>query len=233
MLLQSERTADECRRFLIHQSTLKGGVGIPVRVAHVPIYGPICKDGLIQQTVTERLSLATLHAVLYPSNSFPLAKQFWQHTGMGITSRFAENCLALLFPCEDKAAVMPWTPLPTSSHLVHLEPLGGIHEKQEEYTWKDGMMQHVECAKRVMRRRIAQLERGDTETDGMNVTEDDVYLFPTGMQAICAANALAQVYRFNAKSICFGYASTSSTRLAGRKLRLTEYIIAGSLTLTP
>ncbi|PVG01413.1 PLP-dependent transferase, partial [Serendipita vermifera] len=37
-----------------------------------------------------------LHIILFPSQHWALAKSFWQHTGTGISSRLAENCLVLL-----------------------------------------------------------------------------------------------------------------------------------------
>lgn len=45
---------------------------------------------------SERVSCAELHIVLFPEGIFPLAKQFWQHSGTGISSRLAERCLSLV-----------------------------------------------------------------------------------------------------------------------------------------
>jgi len=41
-------------------------------------------------------SFAELHIVLFPAGALPLAKECWQHTGMGISSRYAEHCLSLI-----------------------------------------------------------------------------------------------------------------------------------------
>ncbi|KAF8637899.1 hypothetical protein AX17_002522 [Amanita inopinata Kibby_2008] len=38
----------------------------------------------------------SLHIVLFPTDVFSIAKEFWQHTGLGISSRFAERFLTLL-----------------------------------------------------------------------------------------------------------------------------------------
>ncbi|KAI0320591.1 PLP-dependent transferase [Amylostereum chailletii] len=39
---------------------------------------------------------ASVFAVLLPTDKFSVGKQFWQHSGLGISSRRAEHCLALL-----------------------------------------------------------------------------------------------------------------------------------------
>jgi cystathionine gamma-synthase len=35
-----------------------------------------------------------LHVVFFPQNSWKIAKSFWQHAGMGVSSRYAETCLS-------------------------------------------------------------------------------------------------------------------------------------------
>ncbi|XJO72269.1 hypothetical protein BDV3_003408 [Batrachochytrium dendrobatidis] len=42
----------------------------------------------------------TLHIVIFPFNFAYIAKQFWQHTGEGISSRFAAHCLRLMEVAE-------------------------------------------------------------------------------------------------------------------------------------
>ncbi|KAJ3045671.1 hypothetical protein HDV00_007797 [Rhizophlyctis rosea] len=37
-----------------------------------------------------------LHVVIFPFNIAPIAKQFWQHSGEGISPRYAEHCLRVL-----------------------------------------------------------------------------------------------------------------------------------------
>ncbi len=38
----------------------------------------------------------SVYIVLFPKQSFPLAKAFWQHAGDGISSRLAEKCLQII-----------------------------------------------------------------------------------------------------------------------------------------
>ena len=70
-------------------------------------------------------------------------------------------------------------------------------------------------AKRALRRRIAGvLVRDESVVDGevevsqsvrgVAVTEDDVYLFPSGMSAIWSAHQLTLDARGEKKSVCFG-----------------------------
>jgi cystathionine gamma-synthase len=82
-------------------------------------------------------------------------------------------------------------------------------------------------AKRTLRRRIAGVlvhDSPDAILDGSkdlgpssrgiaNVSEDDVFLYPTGMAAIWNAHQLALAVRPSAKSICFGYVQQCHTKL--------------------
>jgi cystathionine gamma-synthase len=74
----------------------------------------------------------------------------------------------------------------------------------------------AEQAKGAMRRRIAGVlvrdegaASGEVEVAqsvrGAEVTEHDVFLFPTGMSAIWSAHRLALDLRGAKKSVCFGY----------------------------
>lgn len=48
-----------------------------------------------------RMSSGDLHITFFPAAHWPLAKSFWQHTGTGISSRFADHCLRLLHQHAD------------------------------------------------------------------------------------------------------------------------------------
>jgi cystathionine gamma-synthase len=63
----------------------------------------------------------TLHLTIFPESAFPIARQFWQHTGMGISSRVAERCLALLGEVEDPS---PTLTAPASVPAVPSRVLG-------------------------------------------------------------------------------------------------------------
>ncbi|KAK7685444.1 hypothetical protein QCA50_011307 [Cerrena zonata] len=82
MLFPSRKFADACRSFMMGRGN-EQGIDIPIRlVQHI-----IC---------AHNSSSIELHIVLYPEKYYSIAKQFWQHTGLGISSRLAERCLIML-----------------------------------------------------------------------------------------------------------------------------------------
>ncbi|OJT07517.1 Cystathionine gamma-synthase [Trametes pubescens] len=86
LLCPTRRIAEQCREFMIDRSA-KAGSPIPVRLVQFTI----CPED--DETSTP---CRELHIVLFPGDQFPLAKQFWQHTGLCISSRLAERCLSML-----------------------------------------------------------------------------------------------------------------------------------------
>lgn len=231
LLFQTAHMAQECHDFIKKYAAQQTGCAVAVRTVDFPIHGPfaVATDTIPNQS-REGVPLAMLHAVFFPVISFPLAKKFWQHTGMGITSRFAEHCLALLFPGEEKATTMPWTPAPPFSLDTSIEPLGGIPIYNGDRELAGDMLENADAAKLAIRQRIAKLEQSYTAVDGRALSSSDVYLFPTGMQALVAAHKMAMAFRPGAKSVCFGYAHL----VACTKLRSAdgEALRAGSRTLT-
>ncbi|KAJ2986087.1 hypothetical protein NUW54_g9907 [Trametes sanguinea] len=86
MLFPTRKIAEQCREFMIDRST-KAGSPVPVRLVQFTI----CPD-----VADPSAPCQELHIVFFPGDQFPLAKQFWQHAGLGISSRRAERCLSLL-----------------------------------------------------------------------------------------------------------------------------------------
>lgn len=252
--------ADHCRAFIVNQSSQLGSP-VPVRLVQYLI----CPEDRQRNEVDvadrslehERSPLSSrsvdLHIVLFPADAFPIAKQFWQHTGMGISSRLADHCLSML---PDESSIRP--PSPTLNRSIqgrnkHYSAKGSIssangaarnafaspHASLTEDLSKDQSVYLEErygrnlpvgsaaAAKHAMRRRIAgvpvrdsledcsgkphaggeDVEIGPSSRGVTDVTENDVYLFPTGMSAIWYAHhlALSSIIRPTAKSVCFGY----------------------------
>jgi cystathionine gamma-synthase len=182
-----------------------------------------------------------------------LAKLFWQHTGMGISSRLAEHCLSML---PEESSIRPGPPSPpigrsTQGRNKHYSARGSISSPKctgrnvfatqqaslpedlsrdqsvylEERYGRNLPVGSAAAAKHALRRRIAGVlvrdspedcsgkpyaggedaEIGPSSRGVTNVTENDVYLFATGMTAIWHAHHVALVTRPEAKSICFGY----------------------------
>ncbi|KZT66234.1 PLP-dependent transferase [Daedalea quercina L-15889] len=87
LLCPTRKVAEHCRAFMLDRSS-QTGPPVPVRLVQFLI----CPEDDVE-TLTQCIEL---HIVLFPGDSFPLAKQFWQHTGNFISSRRAERCLAML-----------------------------------------------------------------------------------------------------------------------------------------
>nr|VWP00441.1 STE/STE11/CDC15 protein kinase [Ganoderma boninense] len=86
LLCPTRRVAELCREFMLDRST-KAGSPVPVRLVQFTICP---EDDDASSPCVE------LHIVLFPKDSFPLAKQFWQHTGLCVSSRLAERCLVMM-----------------------------------------------------------------------------------------------------------------------------------------
>ncbi|KAI0690811.1 PLP-dependent transferase [Cerioporus squamosus] len=254
LLCPTRKIAEQCRAFMIDRST-KAGSPVPVRLVQFTI----CPEQ--DDTST---SCAELHIVLFPKDSFPLAKQFWQHTGICISSRLAERCLSLLgedtgspgspktpVPAPGRPPVKPGNrhysakslgkSPPASPSVLQArfgqsitessaEPLSKDHFNYvEERYGRNLPLESAAAAKRAMRRRIAGVLVRDTPKDWSTaggheaelgpstrgvegVTEDDVYLYPTGMAAIWSGHQLALGALPPAKSVCFGFPYTDSLK---------------------
>ena len=152
-----------------------------------------------------------LYIVLFPSDKFPITNQFWQHSGQGISSRFTDHCLSML--TEDATHTNGSSP-----STLQLE---ADHKVSFERRYSEPLLADAAIAKRSLRQRIAGLLVRHNRQGGpfagrttlpcgfVDITENDVYLFPTGMTAIWNAHQLALAVRPTAKSVCFGSAISS------------------------
>ena len=174
-----------------------------------------------------------LAAVLFSSGEFKVAKQFWQHSGDGVSSRRAEFCQQEL---EDGLLVEKGLPeevlgrpakgpkrysrVPTDKGSKPLSPAipDGPDASRfvEERFGRNLGVEFVVNAKLAVRRRIAgtlrsnvvlsdaiALSREGGREEGF--TEDDVYLYPTGMSAIFNSHRLLMETMGLKKSVCYGY----------------------------
>lgn len=246
LLVPNASSANHCRDFLIAKSPDTGSL-LSVRLAQFFIHS---EESAIS-TPGEDKNMIALHIVLFPSEGFPLAKQFWQHTGLGISSRMADRCLALL---EEDSALnpghkvqhSPTSPVrscfqPRNKHYATkgpaVKPMRGTLMSDsvstskrasenicadqstyvEERYGRNMALSGATVAKRTLRRRIAGVlareeEASSIGNDGLQpstrgvegVTEDEVYLFPTGMSAIWNAHQLCLNALPPTKSVCFG-----------------------------
>ena len=197
--------------------------------------------------------VAELHIVLFPADAFPLARQCWQHAGMGISSRYAEHCLSLM---ADEA-VQPSVSIvshptglrnehfSTKDSILSTDPTGSnisvpqavdspkevVSKDQsdnlEGHYSGDSLLGTAPAAKHAIRRRIAAVLVRNSPNDlprgpcGTELTEDDVFLFPTGMCAMWNAYDLVMMARPAGKTICFGYVISGTV---GPRMQTSESV---------
>ena len=198
----------------------------------------------------------TVSVVVYPAEAFPLAKQYWQHTGDGASSRRAEFCHSLfkddlLIPVSKPQtppeavsrpfrgpkrytrpgsisleASTPVSPAPTPFKTPEVADPETPEESLESSLFLEERfgrnldLSMVERAKSAIRRRIAGAMASEVEVDLQNgplpdmtsntrgvqgLQEDDVYLYPAGMNAIYNAHRALLRSREPLKSISFGF----------------------------
>ena len=217
-----------------------------VRIVQFPVHADMQASSSSQAS---REDCQELYVVLFPAPKFPLAKQFWQHTGLGISSRYAERCLSYVIePHTPSPASIPGlcskhaqggnrhyakrhslrSPQDDKLHSKAFEDLNETHATYLEERYGRNMpLSHGAIAKRTLRRRIAGVlihdpddslqnfpsKHGGTSAEEVgwssrgvrSLTEDDVYLFPTGMSAIWTAHQLVlRTMPPATKSVCFG-----------------------------
>lgn len=229
---------------MVDRSSLSGPA-VPVRLVQYSIT-PDANAPSPSSPISAPLSIE-LHVVLFPAESFPLAKQFWQHTGLGISSRLADRCLSMIpeetpaaspvaprkptkpgnrhYAARSSPAPTPTSPTPPPFPSSQTAGSGDPEDLDatylEERYGRNLPVESAASAKRALRRRIAGVLVRDSPSDWADVgkpdielrastrgvsevTEDDVYLYPTGMSAIWSAHQLVLGARPPAKSVCFG-----------------------------
>lgn len=182
---------------------------------------------------------SNLGVVFFPQQNFPVAKQFWQHSGDGISSRRAEFCQRQL----DEGRMVDAS---GSSQAISGRPKGpkryatkGSTEKTatdkeaapegsdattflEERFGRNLGFAFVRSAKVALRRRIAGTlkssvgpqdalkisSEGGRDVEGF--TEDDVFLYPTGMSAIFNTHRSLLEVIGERKSVCYRYGKPMS-----------------------
>lgn len=250
LLCPSKKIADQCRSFILDRASL---AGTPTHVRLVQYH--ICPEGT---PLPSPQPTVELHIVLFPTDAWPFAKQFWQHTGLGISSRLADYCLSLLsaeslnspvvspmstrapFKALNKHYTVKRTPqslsfgsvLPPGSNSQDVLSKDQSTYLEERYG-RNLPISAGSYAKRAIRRRIARVlvrdnwedcpygpcagahdvEVGPSHRGVKDVTEDDVYLFSSGMSAIWTSHQLVQGARPPAKSVCFGFPYTDTLKI--------------------
>lgn len=202
MIFPSYRVAKRCREFIKTKSLNKPAVRILQLSSPKPAN---------EEEESFRIE-ANISVVFYPSSEAGLAKQYWQHSGEGISSRLGEY---FLMEMKDKLSVdaaknpANRAPRPSRSSRSTRSSTSLHKSKEESDTFIEerfGRNLDLSFAKDA---KILLRDRLSSEIEG--VEKDNIYLFPSGMSAIFTAHRMilekigeAQD-RKSEKSVCFGF----------------------------
>lgn len=244
MLFPSSGTARSCVKFMRSR--------IPAS-ASVDVVDLVLDHSKIDSELLRKVS-PTISAVVFSQEHFSIAKQYWQHSGDGVSSRRAEFCHSLYQDgilverktpqspttnghqkttkgprryqrqSVDISPTKPMKPDTVCTDADHVLPTNGAAETQEstqfleERFGRNLNVSFVHNAKTAIRRRISGSLVGDidlaaTPTPVANsnmrgvseLSEDDVYLYPCGMNSIFNAHKLMLEARGPMKSISYGF----------------------------
>ncbi|RAK96159.1 cystathionine gamma-synthase [Aspergillus ibericus CBS 121593] len=241
MLFPSRKSAQRCHGFI----NAKAGSSVSGDVKIIDLFLKKSKE---VSEIIAKIS-PSISAVIFHEDLFPIAKQYWQHSGDGISSRQAELCHSLF---SDGKLVDSTPPQPTLSQKKgpkryqrgseyqtfsrekHVTS-EGVENAQlsvqndtaenrestqflEEHFGRNLAISFVDNAKVAIRRRIAgslvdgvdlAVEPGPKVTSNSRgvtgLSDDDVYLYPCGMNAIFNTHRMMLESRGQLKSIMFGF----------------------------
>ncbi|KAH8592256.1 pyridoxal phosphate-dependent transferase [Bisporella sp. PMI_857] len=240
MLFPSTKTAQRCLQFI----KAKASPSSPVD--HVKIVDLVLDRSKTSSEILIKISPA-VSAVIYHKDLFPVAKQYWQHAGDGVSSRRAEFCHTLFQdgllvdktilksnglhksakgPRRYQRGSIDKTPTknntPDSSDKPK-SPIAAMETREssqflEERFGRNLDVSFVDNARTAILRRIAGSLMGEvdlatdpspkTTSDSRGVvglSEDDVYLYPCGMNSIFNTHQMLLQARGPMKSISFGF----------------------------
>lgn len=247
MLFPSEITARRCVEFMLSRDKT-------ITSSLLQVVDLALDHSKSTSAILKRISPA-ISAVIFPAELFPVAKQFWQHSGEGVSSRRAEFCHGLFQegllvdlktlrpitngqpkPCRgprryqkgsmDKSSFSKASRIEsdTSESQNGSAPNGASESREstqflEERFGRNLDVSFADNAKSAICRRIADALSGDAELTATpspvsttpnlrgvtGLSEDDVYLYPCGMNAIFHVHRMMLEVRGPMESISFGF----------------------------
>ncbi|KAG8955151.1 hypothetical protein FRC04_009609 [Tulasnella sp. 424] len=246
MLVSSAKLADEYHSFLLRHSPSPIKVRVAHHTLSSSTSNCLPENPSYRQESKDHESFTQkpveLHMVFFPAESFKLAKSYWRYTGHGISSRRAERCLELLdipvsnvpnIPGLSSGATSSLSTMPNgSSPETSVEsPQAGLNQNQTMRLvhCDEKPLPHLE-ARSALQQRIARALRGDFSSPGAAslspvsksndqlVSDDDVFLYPSGMNAIWHAHQLIlqtakKLGKVAGKSICFGFPTSDTAKI--------------------
>ncbi|GAA5824197.1 hypothetical protein JCM11251_001563 [Rhodosporidiobolus azoricus] len=119
ILLPTATTASGCSSFLASRSPSVPSRVVPWSISSTNPPSPSLASSSVDLEAQARNRTITVYACFFPAADFGAAKQYWQHTGEGISSRVAERCLILLGEIEADGGD---SPRPASPSLLPSSP---------------------------------------------------------------------------------------------------------------
>lgn len=229
MLFPTHATASRCQEFFLRQAPDLNQSNVRI-LDFVPA---------AEQARSEELAMISpkVSAILFPQVRFGIAKQFWQHSGDGVSSRRAEYCYHLFDKgvliesptlnqparvCKGPKRYRKTTSIDLSGVKDPIDSAGEVQDPTqfvEERFGRNLDLSMTKNAKLAIRRRIAGSLTADVALSEAltlakdtsmtrqvaNFSEDDVYLYPTGMSSIFNTHRNLLRAKGPLKAIVYGY----------------------------
>ncbi|APA14151.1 hypothetical protein SS1G_11000 [Sclerotinia sclerotiorum 1980 UF-70] len=242
MLFPSAKTARSCVTFMLSRDK-------SISLNQLTVIDLVLERNQASSEVLTKIS-PSISAVLFAKELFPVAKQYWQHSGDGVSSRRAEFCHTLFQegllvkktnpkspqngdklckgPRRYQKGSIDKTPRSQNGSKAsegHNSPISSINSEAressqflEERFGRNLDVSFVDNARSAIRRRITgslvgEVDLSETPSTDMTsnmrgvaeLSEDDVYLYPCGMNSIFNAHQMLLKTRGSLKSISFGF----------------------------
>jgi cystathionine gamma-synthase len=184
-------------------------------------------DDLTTSLKQPDLLTPTIWACIYPSEQASVAKLFWQHTGAGVSSRRAEYAQSFLdaglLECKTKTKGASESACKGPKRYRSRSSAEGAPQLASNAELPEGLDTYVEerfgrnlnlsmasKAKSAIKKRIAGSLAGETKNQNnvdteRGFSEDDVYLYPAGMNAIYNTHRQLLLGFGQYRSICYGF----------------------------
>jgi cystathionine gamma-synthase len=204
---------EHCRDFILRQAAL-ANISAKVRTVQYQIHpGDSSSLGPNVPVAETCACLSEFHLAFFPNEVYAIARTFWKHYGLGISSRRAEHYLSLIETTQVK--VSRSLSLRVRSLKSAQPQLPSPEERNCSLTAKEGVRAKLELRKRIASYLVHSVPESGSRINGEvahRVTEEEVFLFPCGMAAIFNAHQLLLEVRAGqpSKSVVFGCAKTSA-----------------------
>lgn len=218
MLFPTIRIAKRCQAFV--QSRISPSIAQSVRVMEL-----VLDTKVAEKAGSEKRATSGIAAVLFPEPEFKTAKQFWQHSGDGVSSRRAEFVERQLRDglmverkiereCKGPRRYQNKSSIDWGKKAVDEADDVESNEYVEERFGRNLDLAFVDSARLAIRKRIAGSLQDEPDAPELSpeearmvkgFTEEDVYLYPCGMSAIFNAHNLLLQTLGQLRSVSYGY----------------------------